>query len=125
MPKIKKNEEKLSIEDKEIESANGQAIKYRTLDQIIGNQKGSVILGSKNEQEYEKKIKEMNLVDIQNHCLAEYHIRPSDSRNRIIETCLKEYRRRMQGYKPMNYTPKNQISQKDLKSAKDIMSQGR
>lgn len=120
----KKQKKQISVEDKDLIVANGRQNKPRTLDQILGYEES--VQGIKDVDTYEKKIKEMNLAEIQTHAIREYGLVPSDNRQRMVSLCIRQFREKT-AYNMRSPEPKKDglTSKRNKAKALEIMRGGK
>ena len=98
-----------------------EEFKPTTLDQIWGDT-GISKYGTLNEEEYEKRLKEMNRTDVHSHA-SKVGIIPIDNRDMLQQRLIREFKRHLAAYKaPIDRKVDNiKVSDK----VKKILAEGR
>lgn len=76
------------------------------------------------EKEYEKKLNDMNLVDLQEHAI-QLNIVPVDDRERLTDKLVREFMTTVSSYKASQAKDNGNKVEGDSKKALDILSRGR
>ena len=108
---------------KNLSQTHGKEEKFEptTLDQIWGDD-GTSTYGTLNEREYENKLDDMNLSDLQAHA-STVGIIPVDNRHTLRERLVREFRKHVSAYKKpvQESTPITNLEKEAVK----ILSEGR
>tara|TARA_R110002020_G_scaffold74458_2_gene190442 strand:- start:139 stop:519 length:381 start_codon:yes stop_codon:yes gene_type:complete len=108
---------------KNLSQTHGKVEEFQptTLDQIWGDT-GITTYGTMNEKEYEARVDDMNMSDLQAHA-STVGIIPVDNRNMLRERLLREFRKHVSSYQRPISPPNTQETIN--KEAEKILSEGR
>lgn len=97
--------------------------KYRSLDEIIGGQQQ--LFGCKSLEQYEAKIKEMDIADLQEHAL-DCELRPIDNRMVLTERLVGEFRKKLSRYtNTMKVESSSEYNKETSSKLKKLLADGK
>lgn len=116
----RKTRQKKSLSSLSQSHGKEENFEITTLEQIWGDD-GSTVYGTLEEEDYSKKLDDMNMSDMQAHA-STVGIIPIDNRNTLRDRLLREFRKHVASYKkPVAPTEEKKVDPEIMK----ILSEGR